>query len=189
MIARRGPNASMEELAAEAGITKPVLYRYFGDRAGLYKSLADAWSKQIVQSTSATLDRTWPVVDQIRFLVRAYVDQATEETNLFLTLLAEPTLNHTVTIGLSDPLVDLLVPSMAPALESNGRTVESSLPLLIGALGIVNNLMTWWFLSKPCTEDELVDMIVDQVWNGVGRWLERPGALASSTSMASAVDS
>src|SRR6266508_3048551 len=30
-IRRIGPQASMEELAAEAGITKPILYSHFGD--------------------------------------------------------------------------------------------------------------------------------------------------------------
>jgi len=30
----------MAEMAARAGITKPVLYRYFGDRSGLYEALA-----------------------------------------------------------------------------------------------------------------------------------------------------
>jgi AcrR family transcriptional regulator len=34
-IARHGPAVSMDEIAAEAGITKPILYRHFGDRSGL----------------------------------------------------------------------------------------------------------------------------------------------------------
>ena len=34
-IARHGPDVSMEEIAAEAGITKPILYRHFGDKTGL----------------------------------------------------------------------------------------------------------------------------------------------------------
>jgi AcrR family transcriptional regulator len=34
-IARHGPGVSMEQIAAEAGITKPILYRHFGDKTGL----------------------------------------------------------------------------------------------------------------------------------------------------------
>ena len=34
-IARHGADVSMEQIAAEAGITKPILYRHFGDKTGL----------------------------------------------------------------------------------------------------------------------------------------------------------
>jgi AcrR family transcriptional regulator len=34
-IARHGADVSMEQIAAEAGITKPILYRHFGDKNGL----------------------------------------------------------------------------------------------------------------------------------------------------------
>ena len=31
----------MNVIAAEAGITKPILYRHFGDKGGLYRALAE----------------------------------------------------------------------------------------------------------------------------------------------------
>lgn len=41
-IDRRGPQISMDDIAAEAGITKPIVYRHFGDRRGLACALRDA---------------------------------------------------------------------------------------------------------------------------------------------------
>src|SRR5437763_7604163 len=35
-VARHGPEVGMDEIAAEAGVTKPVLYRHFTDKADLY---------------------------------------------------------------------------------------------------------------------------------------------------------
>lgn len=32
VVLRDGPQASMNAIAAEAGITKPILYRHFGDK-------------------------------------------------------------------------------------------------------------------------------------------------------------
>lgn len=40
VVLRDGPSASMNAIAAEAGITKPILYRHFGDKSGLYAALA-----------------------------------------------------------------------------------------------------------------------------------------------------
>ena len=38
-VARSGAATSMAAVAAEAGITKPVLYRHFGDKGGLVAAL------------------------------------------------------------------------------------------------------------------------------------------------------
>ena len=38
-----GRDTSMEEIAAEAGITKPILYRHFGDKDGLHEALAERY--------------------------------------------------------------------------------------------------------------------------------------------------
>ncbi|HZD38030.1 MAG TPA: TetR/AcrR family transcriptional regulator, partial [Actinomycetes bacterium] len=43
VIRREGPTASMDEIAAQAGITKPIVYRYFGDRAGVYQAVAEQY--------------------------------------------------------------------------------------------------------------------------------------------------
>jgi AcrR family transcriptional regulator len=41
VIARDGPDARMQAIAAEAGITKPILYRHFPDKGGLLAALAE----------------------------------------------------------------------------------------------------------------------------------------------------
>ncbi len=41
-IRRHGPGVGMEEIAAEAGTSKTVIYRHFGDRTGLYLAVV-AW--------------------------------------------------------------------------------------------------------------------------------------------------
>ena len=53
VVLRDGPEASMNAIAAEAGITKPILYRHFGDKSGLYRALAK-------RHTDALLDTCAP---------------------------------------------------------------------------------------------------------------------------------
>ncbi|MFT4470726.1 TetR/AcrR family transcriptional regulator [Arthrobacter sulfonylureivorans] len=40
-VHRLGPDASMEDIAAAAGTSKPVFYRYFGDKAGLQQAMGE----------------------------------------------------------------------------------------------------------------------------------------------------
>jgi AcrR family transcriptional regulator len=43
VVQERGTGVSMDEIASEAGITKPVLYRHFGDKDGLYEALTERY--------------------------------------------------------------------------------------------------------------------------------------------------
>ena len=42
-----GCDTSMEEIATEAGITKPILYRHFGDKDGFYEALAERYVEEL----------------------------------------------------------------------------------------------------------------------------------------------
>src|SRR3954447_25713758 len=57
VVLRDGPAASMNAIAAEAGITKPILYRHFGDKAGLYVALADRHIETLMERLREALTR------------------------------------------------------------------------------------------------------------------------------------
>ncbi|RST22753.1 TetR/AcrR family transcriptional regulator, partial [Streptomyces sp. WAC04770] len=56
VVLRDGPQASMNAIAAEAGITKPILYRHFGDKGGLYRALATRHTDALLSALRAALD-------------------------------------------------------------------------------------------------------------------------------------
>lgn len=56
VVLRDGPGASMNAIAAEAGITKPILYRHFGDKGGLYAALAKRHTDALLGALRAALD-------------------------------------------------------------------------------------------------------------------------------------
>src|SRR5262245_45100507 len=57
VIRERGPDPSMEDIARRAGITKPVVYRYFGDRAGLYRAVAERYCARLRGDFLAAISR------------------------------------------------------------------------------------------------------------------------------------
>src|SRR3954453_929249 len=48
VIRERGPDVSMAAIAAAAGITKPILYRHFGDKGGLFRALAERQTDELM---------------------------------------------------------------------------------------------------------------------------------------------
>ena len=74
----------MNAIAAEAGITKPILYRHFGDKGGLYRALANRHTDALLASLRAALDspgdRRHRVEATLRRLPRGHRDPARRST-------------------------------------------------------------------------------------------------------------
>src|SRR5688572_14912533 len=74
-IRRQGPAVGMDEIAAEAGTSKTVIYRHFGGRTGLYLAVVEAVDEVILQDLHATMSGTDPedVVGLVRAMVGSYL--------------------------------------------------------------------------------------------------------------------
>src|SRR5918999_1941878 len=57
-IRRAGPAVSMDDVAAEAGVSRVVLYRYFGDKRGLYQAVAERYVAELMAELRKALRRT-----------------------------------------------------------------------------------------------------------------------------------
>ncbi|GAA13015.1 putative TetR family transcriptional regulator [Gordonia alkanivorans NBRC 16433] len=76
IIERYGASVSMDDIAAEAGVSKPKLYRYFGDKAGLNGAVAAKLGALMWESAQVTIFAEQDhasVDDMIRSSVQSYV--------------------------------------------------------------------------------------------------------------------
>lgn len=74
-IRRHGATVGMDEIAAEAGTSKTVVYRHLGDRLGLYLAVCDAVDRIILRDLDKAIDAGGPdlVGDQVS-AVAAVID-------------------------------------------------------------------------------------------------------------------
>ena len=72
IVQRDGPAASMATIAAEAGITKPILYRHFGDKNGLYAALTDRHTERLLVALRAALEVPGTRRERVERTVDAY---------------------------------------------------------------------------------------------------------------------
>ena len=73
VILREGPSASMDGIAAEAGISRMVLYRYFGDKGGLYRALAERYIEALTKELIGALESTDDPQRRLVATIDAYV--------------------------------------------------------------------------------------------------------------------
>jgi AcrR family transcriptional regulator len=134
VIRRDGPLASMDAMAAEAGITKPILYRHFGDRSGLMSAVASRFADELIMRLSDALELPGTSAERIEVAVRAYVSFIEEDPELYGFLTQRVQVASIVDSGLIVRVAGLLKDAIAEAMDAAG--VDSS-PAETWAYGVV----------------------------------------------------
>ena len=73
----------MDEIAAEAGITKPILYSHFGDKAGLVQALAERVARRLNRTVTEALTRSGEPRDVVASTIEAFCTFIEDETELY----------------------------------------------------------------------------------------------------------
>jgi AcrR family transcriptional regulator len=73
-IDRVGPSATVDQIAAEAGVSRQVLYRQFDDRDDLDRAVADHAATLLVEHLTPQLDVAAGVQAGVRHAITAYLD-------------------------------------------------------------------------------------------------------------------
>src|ERR1700722_7542723 len=81
LFAERGFEAtSIEEIAARAGVSKPVVYEHFGGKEGLYAVVVDTEMQWLTQRISSALTDGHPrkMVEQAALALLVYIEDETD---------------------------------------------------------------------------------------------------------------
>ena len=178
-IRRLGPDVSMDELAAEAGMTKPILYTHFGDKSGLAAALAERWVADLAPVIlDAFMDEKVP-----RATVRAGIDA-------FIAFVErEPDLYRFLVRGFAGAersfveqhLVNGFGLQLAQVLRTGLRALGTDTgPAEVWAFAILGAVFAgaeWWLVRPTMTRDDLVDYLTALVWGGLVQGsAARPGS-------------
>ncbi|MFQ4148850.1 TetR family transcriptional regulator [Arthrobacter sp. LAPM80] len=82
-IHRLGPDASMEDIAATAGTSKSVFYRYFGDKSGLRQALGAVVIRQMQETIAAARQAASEPREGVTAMVAAYLQMAQTSPNVY----------------------------------------------------------------------------------------------------------
>jgi AcrR family transcriptional regulator len=139
--------SSMDDIAHAAGITKPMLYRYFGSKEGLYAAYLQTTGHELIDKMRAPETRGEPPEVRLRAGVRAFLNYVKEHR-------AGWTVLHGETTAPADAEVAREVA------ELRGRIIRL-LTALFGDeafahafTGAAESLATWWVNQPSPSIDE-----------------------------------
>ena len=86
-VERDGPATSMAAVAASAGISKPILYRHFGDKGGLVAALADRHTDRLMRALREALAAGRSRRERVELTIDAYLAAIEASPQLYRFLL------------------------------------------------------------------------------------------------------
>jgi AcrR family transcriptional regulator len=168
VIHRDGADVSMDDIATEAGITKPILYSHFGDKAGLADALADHLSTSIGDVVEAARVEVSDVRGSITAMIDAYVQIVEAEPNLYWFLVSGfVTQTQPGVRKLINDMGALVSRVLGEQLRAAGVDSGGAEPWAFGIIGMVDMATAWWLQRQSMSRADLVDYLTSLLWTGL----------------------
>ncbi|NJQ01643.1 TetR family transcriptional regulator [Streptomyces zingiberis] len=186
VVLRDGPGASMNAIAAEAGITKPILYRHFGDKSGLYRALAVRHTDALLAGLRAALDA--PAADRKERVARTldtYLAAIEARPQVYRFLMhpgEEPgtaeqgfdTGRHTAPLlrRMGEELAQVIAERLVLGADGEERARVWG----HGIVGMMHAAGDWWLGDRPLSREALVRHLAELLWGALAEADDRVGA-------------
>lgn len=169
-VHRHGPDVSMDEIAATAGTSKSIVYRYFVDKTGLQVAVAEAVVAEMHEALDeASLSGSTPR-DSLRAMIGVYLAMVESSPNVY-SFVTRPT-SEDASAKVShflDAVAALIARPFARVLTAGSPEVQADV-WAAGAVGFVRGAGEWWLAHREDpdapTRTELTDRVTAWLWTG-----------------------
>jgi AcrR family transcriptional regulator len=152
-------HASMDRIASQAGVSKPMLYAYFGSKEGLYVAYIECTGGDLVQRL-VRADRT----DRLRAVISAFLAFVEEHrdgwTVLFRELNARRPLAEQVAQLRSEIVAEVRRMLESEREGSSGLSPPASEGVAEAIVGAGEALANWWLKKPDVTREDITEWYV-----------------------------
>jgi len=179
LFAEKGFEAvTIEEIAAKASVSKPVVYEHFGSKDGLYAVIVDREMNILLAmvSDSLTADNPRALLEQA---ARALFDYIEERSDGFRVLVRDsPVAQNTGNFAsLLRDVASQVDERLAFEFDRSGfpsKFAPMYANMLVGMVALTGQ---WWLDVRKPKKDEVVAHVVNLAWNGIVGLEKKPRLL------------
>jgi AcrR family transcriptional regulator len=168
LIGREGPGVTLGAIAAEAGVTKPILYRGVGDRDALVFALAERLIRRMVEQVGQQVAPAGDPEEMLRRLARGYLELAAANRDLYLFVTAggvgEDRLRQSLL--LADGAARQFENAIAAFRADRGADATVATVWAYGLVGSLHYVTLWWLRDASADLDTVTEHITALLWSG-----------------------
>lgn len=178
-IRRQGRYLSMDEIAAEIGVSKTVLYRYFVDKNDLTTAVMMRFTQTtLIPNMAAALSSNLDGFDLTREIIRVYVETVAIEPEPYRFVMANSSASKSKVIADSERIIArMLAVMMRRRMQQAGMDaggVEPWAYLIVGGVQLATHS---WMSDPRMSIGELIDYLTMLSWNALCGIVEVGGSL------------
>ncbi|MCS5478706.1 TetR/AcrR family transcriptional regulator [Corynebacterium sp. YIM 101645] len=175
VFAERGfEGSSVEEIAARAGVSKPVVYEHFGGKEGLYAVVVDREmiSLEKIITEALSYGRSRVRIEQAVIALLTYVE---EETDGFLILVRDLVPGQDQSYAtLLNTAVGQVSHILGDSFTRQGLDPEVAVLYGQALVGMVSMTAQWWLDEREPAKEVVAAHIVNLCWNGLAGMKSAP---------------
>lgn len=170
LFAEKGFEAStVEEIAARAGVSKPVVYEHFGGKEGLYAVVVDREIQTLLAAITGALDgraHARALLERAALALLDYVENSSEGFRILVR--NSPTGQSTGSFAslISDVAsqVEHILAAEFRARDLDPAAAPMYAQMLVGMVALTGQ---WWLDSPKFDKEEVASHLVNLAWNGL----------------------
>ncbi|BBF99230.1 MULTISPECIES: TetR/AcrR family transcriptional regulator [Pseudonocardia] len=174
VLGREGRDLGLDQVAHEAGVTKPVIYRHFGDRAALLDAMAERATNLLMERLMPVLYDEGAIRPRIRASVGAFIGFLDESPNVDLLFRRRlPGQGGDVVDAGREFVAAALTDLLSGYLGSLGFDVPELVQVWGQSLvGAVQATAEWWLAHRTMQRDVVTEHLTALIWaqiDGIAR--------------------
>jgi AcrR family transcriptional regulator len=171
VVRRDGSAATMNVIAAEAGITKPILYRHFGDKGGLYGALAGRYVEELLTRLRTALATRGGLPARTRATIDAYLSAVGEQPQVYRFLMERAAVEEPGVRGEVQGFVRRFGDELAAGIKAESALDVDEQRALVWAHGIAGMVQAagdWWLDHPETPRGQIVEELTALLFGAFG---------------------
>jgi len=184
LFAERGlDGTSIEEIAAQAGVSKPVVYEHFGGKEGLYAVVVDREVERFLSMGTRLLEGedTMAKFELAAVQLLRYIQENSDGFRI-LVRDSNPTSGSGTFASLISDIASQVEYILGDVLEKRGYDPALAPVYAQMLVGMVASAGQWWLDARKPGLEEMAAHLVNLAWNGLRELDPKPRLSAAATS-------
>ncbi|GAA3919848.1 TetR family transcriptional regulator [Actinoplanes auranticolor] len=183
-IRELGPEPGIDAVAAHAGVSKPVLYRYFEDKSGLWLAVGRQAATAVVEAIAPAVAAVREERDVVAAAIDAYLTFIEADPHVYRFVVHQRGIarDTDVVADAMDTVASGLARILGDRLRALGLDSGPALPWAYGIVGYVQTVADWWLRQQqPISRTALAEYLTTFLWGGIAgirTAADTPGGLA-----------
>jgi AcrR family transcriptional regulator len=177
LFAEKGfEGTSVEEIAATAGVSKPVVYEHFGGKEGLYAVVVDREIQKLLHvmtSALTTQTRSREILEVAALALLGYIESESDGFRILVrdSPVTQPSGGFASLISDVASHVEHILAAQFAARGFEARVAPLYAQMLVGMVALTGQ---FWLDHRNLAKAEVASHLVNLAWNGLSGLETRP---------------